>query len=250
MDQMNRLSALYAANRGKGLPFAAKVSGEEMILEVYDVILSSEADAGWLGGGVGADAFARAVRDFSGDKIIIRINSPGGDVFGGVAMAAAIRDSKAEVTAYVDGYAASAASLLVAAADKAVIAPGGMVMIHKAWTLAMGNSDDMMATAALLEKIDGQLAGAYREKAGDKQDWEALMRAETWFTADEAVAIGLVDSLAARAEKPKALAFDLSAYERAPKEEQQLPSEPVVASLDPEIERRRNRARLAAASPL
>lgn len=238
---MNRLNALFSANRGRGLPFQARAQGDEMTLEVYDVIIASEADAAWLGGGVGADAFARAVRDFSGQRINIRVNSPGGDVFAGVAMAAAIRASSAHVTVHVDGYAASAASLLVAAADKSVIAPGGMVMIHKAWTIAMGNADDMMATAGLLEKIDGELAGAYREKAGDKEDWEALMKAETWFTADEAVTIGLVDEIAQRAEKPKALAFDLSAYANAPASKN---SERPQA--DPEIERRKAKARLAA----
>lgn len=240
----NGLMAFLRANKGKGAPLAVAQNNGAVTIEIYDVIVASDDDADWWGG-VSGHAVVRAIRAAGDADIALRINSPGGDVFAGVAMAQAIREHKGKVTAHIDGYAASAASLLVAAADEAVISPSGMVMIHKAWTIAMGNADDMMATAGLLEKIDGQLVEAYREKAGDKGDWEALMRAETWFTAAEAVEIGLVDAIAEKAPKKMNAAFDLSAYRNAPATAQdEVPAdEPVVDTT--EIERRRCQARLA-----
>ncbi len=213
----NRLMALYNANRGKGAPLAVVSAGREATIEVYDMLVACQADVDWYGGGVAADSFARIIRGLDVDTIHLRINSPGGDVFAGVAMAQAIRETAATVIAHVDGYAASAASLLTVASDQCVIAPGGMVMIHKAWTIALGNADDMMACASLLEKIDADLAAAYAAKAGNGTDWLAAMAAETWYRANEAVDAGLCDSIAEPAAKAAAAkAFDLSAYSNAP----------------------------------
>lgn len=243
----NGLMAFYQANKGKGAPLAIAHNAGSVTIEIYDVIVASEMDAAYFGG-VSAQAVVQAIRSAGEADIALRINSPGGDVFAGVAMAQAIREHKGRVVAHVDGYAASAASLLVAAADEAVISPSGMVMIHKAWTIAMGNADDMMATAGLLEKIDSQLVEAYREKAGDKEDWAALMTAETWFTAAEAVEAGLVDRVAEKAAKVTNMAFDLSAYTNAPQIEAVAePEAEPAADPGPDIEheRRRARARLA-----
>jgi ATP-dependent protease ClpP protease subunit len=243
------LMAFYQANKGKGAALAVVQAAGGVTIEVYDVIVANEADAAFFGG-VSAQAVIGAIRAAGDADVALRINSPGGDVFAGVAMAQAIREHKGRVTAHVDGYAASAASLLVAAADEAVISPSGMVMIHKAWTIAMGNADDMMATAGLLEKIDSQLVEAYREKAGDTQDWAALMTAETWFTAAEAVEAGLVNRVAEKAEKKMNVAFDLSAYANAPAliADVEPPAAEVIAQADPEHERRRAMARLALAT--
>jgi ATP-dependent protease ClpP protease subunit len=243
------LMAFYQANKGKGAALAVVQAAGGVTIEVYDVIVANEADAAFFGG-VSAQAVISAIRAAGDADVALRINSPGGDVFAGVAMAQAIREHKGRVTAHVDGYAASAASLLVAAADEAVISPSGMLMIHKAWTIAMGNADDMMATAGLLEKIDGQLVEAYREKAGDTQDWAALMAAETWFTAAEAVEAGLVNRVAEKAEKKMNMAFDLSAYANAPAliADAPPPAAEVVTQADPESERRRAMARLALAT--
>lgn len=208
----NKLFALYAANKGRGQGLSVRAEGEAMRFDLYDVVVSSKADEDWLGG-VSAQSFVEALAGAGGRDVALHINSPGGDVFGGIAWAEAIRSYTGKVTAYVDGYAASAASLIAVAADDVVMAPSAMMMIHKAWTLAMGNADDMMAVAGLLEKIDDQIAEAYREKAGDR-DWEEYMRAETWFTADEAIEAGLADRISERAVK--AQAFDLSAYDNAP----------------------------------
>lgn len=233
------LHALYAANKGKGTPLAVSITGREATIEIYDFIVTSDADVDWYGGGIAAERFARELRALTDvDTVHLRINSPGGDVFGGVAMAQAIRETSATVIAHVDGYAASIASLLTVAADQSVISPGGMVMIHKAWTIGFGNADDMAACASLLGKIDADLVDAYVAKAGSDTDWLAAMAAETWYRADEAVALGLVDSVAPPAEKKAAAAaraFDLSAYAHPPEALKPAPVAEPVALSDDEI---------------
>ena len=217
------LMRLYARNRDvSGRKFSAVVAeGEtDATLYIYDVIVDSEADAEWWGG-VAPGAFAKQLAALNGKTIHLRINSPGGSVFGARAMEQAIREHDGKVIAHIDGYAASAASFLMLAASEVVMAPGAMVMIHNAWAIAYGNADDMMQMAALLSKIDGTLVETYCQRTKkDKQtvcDW---MAAETWFTAEEAVAAGFADSIAATSDasaKAKAPVWNLSAYANAPK---------------------------------
>lgn len=210
----NRLLNLLARNEGRG---AFKAEGNTIFL--YDVIVASEADAAWLGG-VSAEAFVKTLASLTG-PVLVRINSPGGDVFAGVAMAQAVRAYADGVTVQVDGLAASAASVVAVAAGETIMAQGAMMMIHKAWTIDLGNADDFRATAALLDKIDGEIVAAYARKCGDSTDFAALMAAETWMTADEAVSMGLadkVDATPAKAPQAQARAWDLSAYSKAPQD--------------------------------
>lgn len=219
-----KLFDLMARNARKG-----EFRAEGNTIYVYDVIVSSKADAEWFGG-VDAESFVQTLAAMQG-PVTVRLNSPGGDVFAGRAMAAAIRGHDGEVTVRVDGYAASAASFITSAADRVEMAEGAMIMIHKAWTLALGNADDFLQTADLLEKIDGSIADTYaasaRRRGVEPLDFAALMSAETWFTTTEAIAAGLAD--AATEEAPQAsLRWDLSAYARAPV------AEPAQPARDPE----------------
>ncbi len=211
---MNKLMAFYRANAGKGAGFVAR-AGDEPVLLVYDVIVSSDADAAWLGG-ASAEGFVRALQGMTAERVHVRINSPGGDAFAGIAMANAIRAYPGEVVVHVDGYAASAAGFLTAAAERVVMAQGAMIMVHKAWTITAGNADELMKQAAVLEKLDDQQAELFAGKNGD-YDWKAALTAETWFSADEAIALGLASEKAGAAPKQaKALAFDMSAFDNAP----------------------------------
>lgn len=237
---MNKLQAFYRGNRGKGAGFQALADDGEPRLLVYDMIVSSDSDAEWLGG-VSAESFVRALQSTSAPRVHVHINSPGGDASAGMAMATAIRAFPGEVVVHVDGMAASAASHLCAAAPRVIMALGALIMVHKSWTIAFGNSDEMMAVAALLEKFDAQQAALFRTKNAE-YDWEAALAAETWFDAEEAIAVGLATER--EAEKPAmAMAFDLSAFANAP-------ALPVAAAPAPEpedtpdqIERRRRVAR-------
>lgn len=134
--------------------------------------------------------------DMTGD-VTIRINSYGGDSFEGVAVKNALRAHAGHVTAVVDGVAASAASVIaVCGADRVVMRPGAELMIHDAWTLTDGNAADLTKVAADLERTSQAMAEMYAEKAGgDAERWRDMMRAETWFSAQEAVDAGLADAV-------------------------------------------------------
>lgn len=125
-------------------------------------------------------------------QIILRINSPGGEVFEGVSILNMLRAHKAKVTAVVDGLAASAASVIAAGCDEAVMSPGTQMMIHSPWTFTLGNASELRKDADRLDGIEASLIEIYQAKAGDA-DWRALLAEETWFTAAETVSAGLAD---------------------------------------------------------
>lgn len=128
-------------------------------------------------------------------QIILRVNSPGGEVFEGVSILNMLRAHKASVTAVVDGLAASAASFIAAGCDETVMSPGTQMMIHSPWSFAGGNAGDLRKAADTLDGIEASIVEIYTAKAGDK-DWTALLAADTWLTAAETVTLGLADRVA------------------------------------------------------
>lgn len=214
----NRLMQLLKDNaqaRAKA-PMRAEATGSVARLYVYDVIVSDDY---W--GGVAAEPFVKALRELEQNSAVseihIHINSPGGDVFAARAMEAAVRSCLKKTVAHVDGYAASAASYFALACDEVEIAQGGFFMIHKAWTVGWGNSEDLLATAALLEKIDDTLADTYAAETSVKKDEiVAMMSAETWLTSSEAVEKGFADRVAEDAPKSQGQGWNLAAYANAP----------------------------------
>lgn len=150
-------------------------------------------------GAVSAAEFIAALNGVHASRLELHVNSPGGSAFEAIAMRAALVAHPATVDVYVDGLAASAASVLITAGRRVVMAPGSMQMVHRASSLAIGNAEDMLAQAALLEKVDREIAGFYltRSGRGTVDSWLAAMSKETWFSADEAVDAGLADEVAA-----------------------------------------------------
>lgn len=128
-------------------------------------------------------------------QIILRVNSPGGEVFEGVSILNMLRAHKASVTAVVDGLAASAASVITAGCDDVVMSPGTQMMIHSPSTIVWGDAADMRKTADVLDNIEASLIEIYSAKAGEK-DWAELLAEETWLTAAAAVELGLADRVA------------------------------------------------------
>ncbi|HEY3679044.1 MAG TPA: head maturation protease, ClpP-related [Bradyrhizobium sp.] len=206
----HRLLALIAANRDR--PKRREIenaSGSEATVYLYDSIDSYY--------GVNAEAFVKDFNAITAPTIHLRINSPGGDVFDARSIATAISQHDSKVVAHVDGLAASAASYIAIAADEVEMAPGSFLMIHKAWTFAYGNSEDLLATAALLEKIDGSLAADYAKKTGKSSaQIDEWMSAETWFTAEEAVAEGFAGKVSEEDPEGVDNAWDLSVFANAP----------------------------------
>ena len=198
------------ANKARG-DFRA----EGNTLWLHDAIASDDDEADWMGG-VSPRMFASALKSTQG-PVLLRINSPGGSVFGAQAMVAAMREHPHLITARVDSVAASAASVIAAEAAEMEMVQGAMVMIHKSWGMSIGNADEMLAVAALLEKIDGQIAASYARRAvGDVAAFLEMMKAETWFTAEEAVSAGLADRVVAENRQRPSARWDMSAFDKAP----------------------------------
>ena len=147
--------------------------------------------------GVSAEAFLAELKMIRTDEIELHINSGGGEVFDGIAIMNSLKDHPARVTVVVDGLAASAASFIaVGGADHLVMQESATLMIHEAWTLAMGDSQAIEKTAAELDRVSGIIAGIYAKKAGTPvEEWRAAMRDESWFTAEEAMLVGLIDEI-------------------------------------------------------
>jgi len=146
--------------------------------------------------GITAEQFKTALDAVTTPKIVLRLNSGGGDVFDGYAIYNALKAHPAQVSVVVDGLAASAASFIAMAGDTLSMGDPSMLMIHRAFTFAMGNTNDMKATTDLLAKVDGQIADIYAAKSGKPAaDMLALMDNETWLTAQEAADLGFVDEI-------------------------------------------------------
>lgn len=209
----NRLLALIAQNSNRPRKFEAIAAGKSTAVYLYDII-----DPMW---GISASSFVKTLNSISTPQIDLHINSPGGDVFDGRAMASAIAQHPSNITAYIDGLAASAASFVAIAAKDVVMAPGSFMMIHNAWSIGYGNASDLRTLAALLEKIDGSLVEDYvRASGASAEQVKAWMDAETWFTAQEAVDVGLADSVSESTQEDDASAsnlWDLRAYNRGPR---------------------------------
>lgn len=199
--------ALILQNRETPRSYRIENSADEATVYLYDVIDE------WYG--VSAAKFAQDLAAITAPTIHLRVNSPGGDVFAGRAMATALQAHPSKVVAHVDGLAASAASYVALAADEVEIAQGAFVMIHRAWGFTVGNAEDHLTQAALLEKIDAELVADYARQTGnDAEQIKAWLDEETWFTAEEAVQHGFADRLA---EPAKAAArWNLVAFEKAP----------------------------------
>lgn len=184
----------------------AKTGDGEMEVILYDVV-------GWPYN----DAFdlVRSLSDFKGNSISLRINSPGGDVFDGMAIFNALREHPARVTTRIEGLAASMASVIALAGDEVQAHKNSMLMIHDPWVVMAGNQYDLRDVADVLQKIGGNILDVYYDKSSiGKRELKQMMKDETWFTAAEAKERKLIDVVldvgAAKAS------FDLSMFARVP----------------------------------
>jgi len=197
-------------------PLAAEGENRPAIL-IYDVI-----DPWW---GVSAEAIKTTLLSMpDATDIDVYINSPGGDVFEATAIYSSLIGHKAKIHVHIDGVAASAATRVAMAGDTIEIAESGMYMIHFAWTVALGNSTELRKSADMLDKVDNTIVNDYVNKTkSEEQQIRTWMEAETWFTAQEALEHGFVDSIIERSNtqstenKLPNKSWDLSAYENAPK---------------------------------
>lgn len=186
--------------------FHNQVNDDEDEILIYDVI-----GADFFGFGITAQGIHEKLGSLSAGikKLRVKLNSPGGDVFEGVAIYNELvqfgKDKGVEIVTEVMGLAASAASLIAMAGDQRKIAENGSIMIHKAWTVVLGNETELMKMADTLGKIDDTLVNTYaRRTKRNRQKIKKWMEDETWFMGQEAVDEGFADEMMEAKTPPKA----------------------------------------------
>lgn len=170
--------------------FRVEAAGESTVIELYDDVFPWEAKR-MLG----------EIRAAKGRSLTMRINSMGGDVFGGVAVYNALARHGGRVEVEVEGVAASIASIIAMGGGRVRMGKGAWMMIHEPHAVVAGRAGDMKATADLLDKIRDSMADIYAQKSGmDRAKILEMMAAETWLSADEAVEFGFADGLNGQAK--------------------------------------------------
>ncbi|QXE02764.1 head maturation protease, ClpP-related [Terribacillus sp. DMT04] len=178
--------------------FEANTDSKEARLYIYGPISS------WSWSGTSAKSMQQQLTNTKADVIHVHINSPGGSAFDGVAIGTLLKNHKAKIVVHVDGFAASAASVIAMAGDEIIMPENTMLMIHRASTIEWGNAAAFEKTARDLRKIDTALAASYKKRfIGEDGELEQLLDDETWLTAEEAVAFGLADTVSDEIEIPE-----------------------------------------------
>ena len=164
--------------------------------DISEIWLYDEIGKNWFGEGLTAKEFIAELNAIKSPRIDMHINSPGGEVFEGSAIYNAVKRHPAAVYTYIDGIAASIASVIALAGEKVVMAENALYMMHNPSGLVMGSSEDMRKTADILNKVRETMVGAYAAKS-KKTDPEiiAMLDAETWLDADEAKEAGFIDEV-------------------------------------------------------
>lgn len=181
-------------------PFAAEKDGDNTIT-MFDII----GEDWWSGDGVTAKRVSAALRSIGKNDVTVKINSPGGDLFEGIAIYNLLRKHEAKITIEVMGWAASAASIIAMAGDEIKMGLGTFMMVHNAWGLVIGNRHDMTDAADMFAGFDSAIADIYEARTQqDRAEIEKLMDAETFMGPTEAVAKGFADEIDDGLELPGA----------------------------------------------
>jgi ATP-dependent protease ClpP protease subunit len=171
--------------------FNASTNGGTLEMMLYNVI-----GGGYYDGVTAEDIKQQMDEAGAYTNIVMRINSPGGDAFEGIAIHNLLRASKKPVETVVDGLAASAASIVAMAGDKITIAHNAMMMIHNASAVCVGNASDMRKEADTLDKVSASIAQTYVDRTGtDLETVQAMMDEETWMSADDCIKNGFATQL-------------------------------------------------------
>jgi len=171
---------------------SAEQQADERTIGIYDVIGHDY----WTGEGFTAKRMSAALRSLGKGPITVSINSPGGDMFDGIAMYSMLKEHRGDVTVKVMGLAASSASVITMAGDEIQIARPAFLMIHNCWSIGIGNRHDFAALSEQLRPFDEAMADVYAARTGsDAKAMAALMDRETWIGGSAALEQGFADSL-------------------------------------------------------
>lgn len=161
-----------------------------------EITIYADIGGSFFSEGVTAESFSAELKSLPNTikNIDLRLNSPGGDVFDGITIYNRLKQHSATVTVYVDGIAASIASIIALAGDEVVMSEGAMMMIHKPMSGVYGNADEMEAMIQRLDDVEEQLVGIYKRKTNlDRTEIKTMMAEETWLGAETALELGFVD---------------------------------------------------------
>jgi ATP-dependent protease ClpP protease subunit len=199
-----------------GKDFRVVNQAERSQMYLYDVIGSM---------GVSAKRFVEELGTAGGRPVDLHLNSLGGEAFDGLAIHNAIRNYAPGVDVYIDGVAASAGSLIAIAGQRVFIEDNAQMMTHDALCLTFGNEADHERAIGALRQMSDTLAGIYATRSGrNTEHWRELMRAETWFSAQEAVAAGLADEVRGTQAAQPVNRWDLSIFNYAGREAAPAPT--------------------------
>jgi ATP-dependent protease ClpP protease subunit len=198
--------------RAENRQFKVICAGDLAEVYLYDVIGED------MFGGISAKMFADELGKAKGAKRIdVRINSPGGDVFAGNTIYTLLKSHSAKVNVFIDGLAASIASVIAMAGDTIEISQNGMLMIHDPFGGSFGTAEEHRKLADLLDKVKDSIAETYVSRSGmDKSHALALMADETWFSAQEAVDAKLVDRIGSDLAIAACVRSDLFKFKHMP----------------------------------
>lgn len=168
------------------------VAAGDNVITMFDVI----GEDWWTGGGVTAKKVSSQLRAIGDRPVEVQVNSPGGDMFEGIAIYNVLREHPQEVTVKVMGMAASAASILAMAGDRVEIGAASFLMIHNCWVAAVGNRHDLRETADFLEPFDGAMVDVYAARSkGDAKQIAKWLDDETWMSGSTAIERGFAEAL-------------------------------------------------------
>ncbi|MDF1997590.1 head maturation protease, ClpP-related [Peribacillus frigoritolerans] len=183
-EQLKRIPHNFAA--------AHDEEKNESTLTIYGIIGDS-----WWDDSTSAADVDMALKEAGSNDLVVHLNSPGGDAFDGIAIYNRFKNHEGKVKIYVDGWACSAASVIALAADELIMGAGSMMMIHEASNIMWGTKNDFRKQAELLEKLEDGIIDIYMMKANvEREEIQAMVDNETWFSANEAVEIGFATSTA------------------------------------------------------
>lgn len=187
--------------------------------ETAEVIIYGDI-GGWLDSGVTAADFANEISDLDVKTLEVRMNSGGGSVFEGQAIYNALNRHPAKIIMDVDGIAASIASVIIMSGDEIRITEGSHIMIHKPWSMAIGDAESMRKEAEVLDSLESGIVDIYAARTGkDRKQLEDWIGAETWFKGQAAVDSGFADQVIPAKRKAKAAKSNIFAlYSGTPQE--------------------------------
>jgi len=214
---VERAQKAQATSKKDWYRIEAKATEAKAELYIYDEI------GFW---GVTAGDLVADLKKVEATELTVHISSPGGEVFDGLAIYQALKSHPATVNIVIDSLAASIASVIALAGDHVTMAPKAQFMIHDAFTMSVGNAQEMREAADLLDRISDSIASIYSDKTGQPTDfWRGVMAKDSWYSAEEALAAGLIDEIEgqAKAEAPEAFGLTASTFKYTGRESAPAP---------------------------